>query len=94
MDTSDCLGRSAARDRCGSCGDDRGRSRTLGEAGAKFETYVDDIGGSTAIATGSTHGPGEEVVFGVLDYGEATSYLLVSGSYEEHGNSVSAALRP
>jgi DNA-binding CsgD family transcriptional regulator len=63
------------------------------KAGANFASYVDDIGGSTAIATATTRGLGEEVLFGVLDYGETTSYLLVSGSYEEHGNSVDAVLQ-
>ena len=62
-------------------------------AGASFASYVDDIGGSTAIATATTRGLGEEVLFGVLDYGETTSYLLVSGSYREHGNSVNAVLQ-
>ena len=60
--------------------------------GARFESYDNEIGGSTAVATGSATTDPTAVAFAVLDDGEPTAYLLVEGPYTEHGTSVDVVL--
>lgn len=52
--------------------------------GARFSAVDDGQGERPNLATGSMSTSGGPVPFGVLDYGESTTYLLVPGSGARH----------